>query len=66
MLFKKTDIKDSWAIQNLIYYSKADYNKVKEVTLEGVSKHSANINPKDYQKSSQQLYRNISFFRCSN
>lgn len=48
---QKTDIKDSWAIQNLIYYSKADYNKVKEVTLEGVSKHSANINPKDYQKA---------------
>lgn len=47
----KTDIKDSWAIQNLIYYSKADNKKVKEITEEGVSKYSANINYKDYQKA---------------
>ena len=47
----KTDIKDSWAIQNLIYYAKADNKKVKEITEEGVSKYSANINYKDYQKA---------------
>lgn len=48
-VFKKTQLKESWALQSATAYSKHDYNKTKTLTEQGVSKYSDNVRRDDYK-----------------
>ncbi len=50
-VFSKTKLEDSWAIQAFTAYSTHDYNKVKTLTEQGVSKYSKNIDISDYKRA---------------
>lgn len=48
-IFPKTQLQNSWAIQSATAYSKHDYNKVKTMTEQGVSKYSDTVSRDDYK-----------------
>lgn len=47
----KSDIKDNWAIQVSNAYAKADYQKVKNLTEQGVAKYSNSVFFDDYKRA---------------